>query len=86
MQPWFHETPRPHLFNEWSWTHFAWGMASSGLIRSDLSALAAHTAYEALEGGLFPVQHRDTSMLNHVGDTLAFMAGRWALAAALRRR
>lgn len=76
MQPWFHETPAPNLFNEWTWTHFAWGLASARLVRSHLIALAAHTGYEAIEGRIFPDPHRDVSLLNHVGDSVAFLAGR----------
>jgi hypothetical protein len=77
--PWYHETTAPRLFNEWTWTHFAWGMVSAGLVSSWWMALLAHTFYEAIESQIFPVQNRDVSWTNHVGDTVAFMAGRWAL-------
>ena len=79
MKPWYYETTQPQLFNEWTWTHFAWGMLSKQYTQSHLVALAGHTLYEVLEGNLFPGPMRDTSMLNHVGDTIAFLAGRVAL-------
>ena len=85
-RPWFHETPEPHLFNEWTWTHFAWGMASAGFARTWWSALLLHTMYEAVEGRIFPLKHRDASMLNHVGDTVAFLAGRAAVQASSHAR
>lgn len=72
---WFYETPGPALFNEWTWTHFAWGLASWPLMKSHMVGLAAHTLYEFTEGEIFPVQARDTSFENHVGDTVAFLAG-----------
>jgi hypothetical protein len=74
--PWFYETTGPCLLNEWTWTHVAWGMASVKLTGNDLTALAGHTLYEAVEGRIFPDPYRDTSFLNHVGDTLAFIVGR----------
>ena len=75
-QPWFHEAAGPSLFNEWTVAHILWGMVSAQ--RMGLwAALGLHTLYEAVEGRLFPVPHRDVSGLNHAGDTLAFLAGRW---------
>jgi hypothetical protein len=44
-----------------------------------IPAVLIHTAYESVEGYLFPIENRDASMMNHVGDTIAFMAG-WAVA------
>lgn len=84
--PWYHESPSAQLFNEWTWTHFAWGMATASLIPNWWMALLAHTVYEAIEGRIFPVQNRDVSMVNHVGDTVAFMAGRLALEMGMRKR
>ncbi len=40
-----------------------------------MQAVAVHTLYEMVEGNLFPREHRDVSMLNHVGDSIAFVAG-----------
>lgn len=74
--PWFHETAGPSLLNEWTWTHVAWGVASAKLTGDEFTALAAHTLYEAVEGRIFPDPYRDVSFVNHVGDTLAFIAGR----------
>ena len=74
--PWFFETTQPNLFNEWTWTHFFWGILSNRFIDSNISALAIHTLYEFTEGFIFPSDARDTSNLNHIGDTIAFMAGR----------
>ena len=75
-QPWFFETTQQQLFNEWTWTHLFWGMFSTRFIKSDLNALLVHTAYESIEGFIFPSEARDVSMRNHIGDTLAFLAGR----------
>ena len=75
-RPWFFETPQANLFNEWTWTHFFWGMLSTKFIQSGLAAMLAHTGYESVEGMIFPSQARDVSMLNHVGDSVAFLAGR----------
>jgi len=77
--PWYHETTSAKLFNEWTWTHVVWGMVSAGLIRQWWMALLAHTIYEAVEGNIFPVQNRDVSWTNHMGDSVAFMAGRVAM-------
>lgn len=77
--PWYHETTQAKLFNEWTWTHFAWGMVSAGVVSTWWQALVLHTLYEMVEGRVFPNQNRDVSFRNHVGDTVAFMAGRWAM-------
>jgi hypothetical protein len=74
--PWFHETPGPNWVNEWTWTHVVWGMATARAIPDGLVALGAHTLYEMVEGKVFPDPHRDVSVENHLGDTLAFLAGR----------
>ena len=84
-QAWFFETPGPAFFNEWTWTHFAWGLVSWPLMKSHVLGLAAHTAYEFAEGDIFPVQARDTSLKNHVGDTLAFLSGSF-IAEILKKR
>ena len=75
IQPWFFEKPGPALFNVWTWTHFAWGLVSWPLTKSHVMGLVAHTAYEFIEGDIFPVEARDVSLENHVGDTIAFLAG-----------
>lgn len=85
MRPWFHESTTAALFNEWTWTHFAWGLASAAFVRGHLAAIALHTGYEAIEGRIFPDPHRDVSIRNHVGDSIAFLAGR-ASAILLRGR
>lgn len=77
-QPWFHETVGPGFTNEWTITHVAWGMLSARYL-GPWGALAAHTLYELVEGRIFPDPHRDVSMRNHVGDTLAFMMGWWTV-------
>jgi hypothetical protein len=53
------------------------------LTGDEFTALAGHTPYGAVEGRIFPNPYRDTSFLNRVGDTLAFIAGR-LLAGLLR--
>jgi hypothetical protein len=73
--PWYHETTEPRWVNEWTWTHVAWGLAAAVVLRDWRVALALHTVYEAVEGALFPREHRDVSLRNHLGDTAAFMAG-----------
>lgn len=64
------------MFNEWTIAHVAsgvlWGMMKPGAM---LTGVAAHTAYEMVEGNIFPRDDRDVSMRNHLGDTLAFVAG-----------
>lgn len=74
-QPWFHETPGPQWFNEWSWTHAVWGLIVARWNFSAGQALLAHTVYEMIEGQIFPHEHRDISMRNHFGDTIIFMWG-----------
>jgi hypothetical protein len=75
-KPWYHETVGPQFFNEWTIVHVVTG-ALWGAIwpRRVLSGMVAHTLYEMVEGKLFPVDQRDVSMRNHVGDSLAFLAG-----------
>jgi hypothetical protein len=41
--------------------------------------LILHTFYEMIEGQIFPLESRDTSFENHVGDSLASLAGALAL-------
>jgi hypothetical protein len=69
------EVGQGRLLNAWSLVHFATGVLSWTVFHNQLLGLAGHTAYEMVEGGLFPSAHRDRSMTNHVGDTLAFLAG-----------
>lgn len=76
-RPWFHETTTPNLFNEWTWTHTAWGILAYRETRSYLVPIIAHTIYEIIEGNIFPDPHRDVSNLNHIGDTIAFVFGLW---------
>lgn len=82
MKPWYHETTEPALFNEWTWSHFAWGMAAAKFGPEHgigfLGAVVLHTIYESVEGFIFPDPNRDVSMRNHAGDTIAFAAG-WAV-------
>jgi hypothetical protein len=76
-KPWYFEDPTPRLFNEWSLVHLATGFIYGQIRPNDyLGALLVHTAYEVVEGQIFPVAMRDTSMRNHIGDTVA-MAGNW---------
>ena len=78
--PWYFEKTGPAFFNEWSLTHLGWG-ALFQLLFPDrrLTGLVLHTIYESIEGYIFPVEFRDASMRNHVGDTLAFAAGMLAI-------
>ena len=74
-RPWWYESAGPSLWNEWTWTHITWGMIAREWTDSFLLALAVHTLYEMGEGRIFPREHRDVSARNHLGDTVAFMAG-----------
>ena len=78
--PWYFEKTGPAFFNEWSLTHLGWG-ALFQLLFPDryVTGLVLHTIYESIEGHIFPAAFRDTSMRNHVGDTLAFTAGMLAI-------
>lgn len=73
--PWFHEHGYGQLWNEWTWTHVAWGMISYKLTGGYFIGLVVHTVYELVEEKIFPDANRDISMTNHVGDTIAFLAG-----------
>jgi len=75
-QPWYHEQIGPRLVNKWTVTHVLWGMTSARYV-GWWEGLVLHSLYETFEGKLFPQPHRDVSFLNHIGDTLAFLAGRW---------
>ena len=78
--PWYFEKTGPALFNEWSLTHLGW-VALFQLLFPDrrLTSLVLHTIYESIEGYIFPLEFRDSSMRNHVGDTIAFAAGMLAI-------
>jgi hypothetical protein len=73
--PWYHETAGPHYVNEWTWTHVVWGSILYRMTGSVAGALAWHTVYEMIEGQLFPSENRDTSMENHIGDSIASLIG-----------
>ena len=75
---WYFEGSQGAYFNEWSLSHFLWGVLIWEITRSHLVSLGLHTLYEIYEGQLFPVQARDTSLENHLGDSLAFVAGTYA--------
>ena len=70
-----HEEGQGRYFNAWSLVHFSVGVLTWTVLRNQLAGLVIHTAYEAVEGDFFPWYHRDRSMANHVGDTVAFLAG-----------
>lgn len=72
--PWYHERKGPDYFNAWTVTHAAWGAVASGFIPFT-GALILHTLYETIEQDIFPLEDRDISLRNHVGDTLGFVAG-----------
>ena len=78
--PWYFEKTGPALFNEWSLTHLGWG-ALFQLLFPDrrITGLVLHTIYESIESYIFPLQFRDASTRNHVGDTIAFAAGMLAI-------
>ena len=71
----FYEKGQGNFFNAWSLVHFSMGVISWTFLRSQVAGLVIHTVYEAVEGEFFPWYYRDRSMVNHVGDTVAFMAG-----------
>lgn len=74
-QPWYFESTQGAYFNEWTWTHFAWGLVSWHFLRSHPVGVLLHTVYEIFEGSVFPGPTRDVSFQNHMGDTAAFLAG-----------
>ena len=78
--PWYFEKTGPSFFNAWSLTHLGWG-ALFQLLFPDryVTGLVLHTIYESIEGRIFPLEFRDSSMRNHVGDTIAFAAGMLAI-------
>lgn len=85
VKPWYYETPGSRVFNEWTITHVAWGVLWGAVKPGALvSGILFHTTYELIEGYIFAIEDRDTSMRNHIGDTLAFLAG--ALITGRRRR
>ncbi len=73
-QPWFHEAKGPEYFNAWTLTHAAWGAVAARYVPLP-AALILHTLYEMFESEIFPVEHRDVSTRNHIGDTIGFAAG-----------
>ena len=79
-RPWYFEKTGPSFFNAWSLTHLGWG-ALFQLLFPDryVTGLVLHTIYESIEGHIFPLEFRDASLRNHVGDTLAFTAGMLAI-------
>ena len=74
--PWYFEKTGPSFFNAWSLTHVGWGALFQLMFpKRYVTGLVLHTIYESIEGYIFPAAFRDTSMRNHVGDTIAFAAG-----------
>ena len=71
----YHEEGQGRFFNAWTLVHFSVGVLSWTALRSQVMGLVLHTIYESIEGDFFPSDHRDRSMNNHVGDTIAFLAG-----------
>jgi hypothetical protein len=74
-RPWYHESPGPEYFNHWTLAHVVSGMFARSAGLTLLEAVLLHTAYEFVEGSIFPIEHRDVSIKNHVGDSIAFLAG-----------
>jgi len=76
--PWYFEKTGPSFFNAWSFVHVGSG-ALFQLLFPDryVAGLVTHTIYEAIEGRIFPLEFRDPSFRNHVGDTIAFAVGMW---------
>jgi len=75
MKSIFYEPPGPSLFNRWSVAHLSVGAIAKRNGVPFLPALLAHTFYEYHEDKVFTRETRDKSMLNHIGDTIAFVAG-----------
>jgi hypothetical protein len=75
LTPWYYEKPGPALFNAWSFPHLVTGLLASRYVDYPVGLLG-HTIYESVETDFkIARQERDTSFLNHVGDTIAFTAG-----------
>jgi len=82
MVPWYFEKTGPSFFNAWTFAHIGWGVLFQTVFPDRyVAGLVTHTIYESIEGNIFPADFRDKSMRNHVGDTIAFAAGMWAIAA-----
>lgn len=80
--PWYFEDPGPSLFNGWSFVHIGTGALFQTLVPNrPFAGLVLHTLYEAIEGKIITREDRDPSMRNHIGDTLAFTLGMWAMGA-----
>ena len=71
----FYEPSGPALFNRWTAAHVGVGAISKREGIPLLAGVILHTIYEAHEDKIFKRFNRDKSMLNHVGDTVAFIAG-----------
>lgn len=81
-QPWFFESSQGQYFNEWTWTHVLWGGLLYYYLQDLPATMIAKIVYEMIEGQIFPVESRDTSMENHLGDLLAGLAGALAAGAS----
>jgi hypothetical protein len=75
---WYWEHGQGRVFNVWSLAHVGSGVASFIAWRSYLPGIVLHTAYELMEDRIYPYHGRDRSMANHIGDTVAFVAGQLA--------
>lgn len=75
---WYYEGGQGRVFNAWSLSHVAWGVAAYPAFgRRYWPGLVLHTAYELVEDRIYPRKGRDRSMANHVGDTIAFVGGQF---------
>ena len=73
---WYFEDTGPSFFNAWSLAHVGSGAIFQLLFPGRfVTGLVLHTLYEAVEGHIFPLEFRDPSLRNHIGDTIAFAAG-----------
>jgi hypothetical protein len=75
---WYWESGQGRVFNAWSLAHVGSGALSYLAWRRYLPGIVLHTAYELMEDRIYPFHGRDRSMENHIGDTLAFVAGQFA--------
>ncbi len=86
LRPWYYEAGQRRLFNSWSLAHLAWGVAAYWVFQQYWPGITLHMAYELLEDVISPRPPggRDPSFINHLGDTIAFIAGQLLAAWLLR--
>jgi hypothetical protein len=67
------------LFDDWTWTHFAWGLLFGYVKMPAHNFFMSHTSFEILENSTYGRKYlfsgTKDSTTNIVGDTMAAMGG-----------